>query len=144
MKTDLLELATELDTKNVIFADPVTRAEMASVLQEIDVSLIPLRKIDLFLGAIPSKIFEVLAMEKPILLGVDGEAKELFISEGNSGWYFEPENIDDLEIKINEIAKSPELIRSYGKNGRAYVAEKFNRNRIAEHLFTLSIIWNKY
>ena len=135
MKTDLLELATELDTKNVIFADPVTRAEMASVLQEIDVSLIPLRKIDLFLGAIPSKIFEVLAMEKPILLGVDGEAKELFISEGNSGWYFEPENIDDLEIKINEIAKSPELIRSYGKNGRAYVAEKFNRNRIAEHFY---------
>jgi len=135
VKNELFELAKSLNSSNVIFAEPVSRYEIAGVLQEIDVSLIPLRKIDLFLGAIPSKIFEVLAMEKPILLGVDGEAKQLFITEGQAGWFFEPENIDDLELKINDIISNPELIRTYGKNGRIYVSEKFNRNRIAEEFY---------
>jgi hypothetical protein len=35
-----------------------------------------------------------LASEKPILLGVGGEAKKLFIEVGNTGLYFEPENVD--------------------------------------------------
>ncbi len=55
---------------------------MISILASVDATIIPLRKLDLFLGAIPSKIFENLAMKVPVLLGVDGEARDLFERDG--------------------------------------------------------------
>jgi glycosyltransferase involved in cell wall biosynthesis len=135
-KPDLLALAEKLKLTNVIFADPVGRTEIAGVIKEIDISLIPLKKLDLFLGAIPSKIFEILAMEKPILLGVNGEAKDLFIEEGNCGWHFEPEDLDDLSDRITEIIENPETLSERGKNGRKYVSEKFNRSIIVDNFYT--------
>lgn len=134
-KDKLLALNKKLDLNNVIFADPVGRNEIGGIIKEIDVSLVPLRKLDLFMGAIPSKIFEILAMEKPILLGVDGEARELFIEEGRSGWFFEPENVADLESKIKEIINSPNEIKARGENGRRYVSEKFNRDTIVQNFY---------
>lgn len=134
-KDKLLALNEKLGLSNVIFAEPVGRNEIGGIIKEIDVSLVPLRKLDLFMGAIPSKIFEILAMEKPILLGVDGEARELFINEGQSGWFFEPENLDDLENKINQIITQPKEIELMGKNGRQYVTEKFNRDTIVQKFY---------
>lgn len=135
VKAELMNLANEIGSKNVIFAEPVSREEIMGVISDIDVSVIPLRKIDLFLGAIPSKIFEALAMEKPVLLGVDGEARNLFIEQGDAGWFFEPENVEDLEQKILTIFGDKQAVLQKGKNGRAYVSKHFNRNRIAEEFY---------
>lgn len=134
LKEELLELKAKLQLKNVIFADPVRKSEMPSILKEVDVALIPLRKLDIFLGAIPSKIFEALAMNKPLLLGVEGEAKKYFIEDGNAGLSFEPENIDDLAKKIEMMADNPDQINEMGVNARSYVSQFFNRNKIAEGL----------
>lgn len=138
-KDKLMALNKNLGLSNVIFAEPVGRNEIGSIIKEIDVSLVPLRKLDLFMGAIPSKIFEILAMEKPILLGVDGEAKELFIDEGKAGWFFEPENLDDLEKKIKEIINNKSEVVIRGKNGRKYVTKKFNRDTIVQGFYDFLI-----
>jgi glycosyltransferase involved in cell wall biosynthesis len=100
-------------------------------LKEVDVALVPLRKLDLFQGAIPSKIFEALAMEKPLLLGVEGEAKYHFIDKAKAGLSFEPENELDLADKMQQFASDRNQINEMGKNGRSYVSEHFNRNKIA-------------
>ena len=105
---------------------------MPAFVKAMDVSIIPLRRLDLFKGAIPSKIFENLAMKKPILLGVEGEAKELFIEEGKSGMFFTPENDEELAKCISEISSAPEIVLDFGENGRNYVDKKFNRNNIAQ------------
>jgi glycosyltransferase involved in cell wall biosynthesis len=104
---------------------------MPQILKEVDVALVPLRKLELFTGAIPSKIFEALSMEKALLLGVEGEAKLHFIDRGDAGLSFEPENAADLSQKMLELARNPSLIKSKGANGRQYVSEYFNRNKIA-------------
>jgi len=135
-KDKLVEMNSVLGLTNVIFADPVGRNEIGGIIKEIDVSLVPLRKLDLFMGAIPSKVFEILAMKKPILLGVDGEAKDLFITEGKAGWFFEPENLDDLELKIKEIVSNLDEVKLRGENGRRYVSEKFNRDTIVHDFHT--------
>lgn len=134
-KEDLLSMKEKGNLINVLFADPVARTEMGQVLKEIDVSLIPLKKLDLFLGAIPSKIFEVLAMEKPIILGVDGEARQLFIEQGDCGWYFEPENVEALEKVIRKIIKNPLQLKEKGENGRAYVQSDFDRRNIVDNFY---------
>ncbi|MCU0360941.1 MAG: glycosyltransferase family 4 protein [Bacteroidia bacterium] len=130
-KQKLENLKTEWTLNNVFFLDAVTKAEMPAVLKSVNASIIPLRKLELFLGAIPSKIFESLAMELPILLGVDGEARDLFIHQGQCGFYFEPENAEALASAIRELCADSGNFTKFGKNGRAYVQQQFDRERIA-------------
>lgn len=132
VKEELIAIQTNLGADNVHFLDPVPKNEMPFVLKDVDVALVPLKKLDLFLGAIPSKIFEALAMQKALLLGVEGEAKLHFIDRADAGLYFEPENERDLADKMITLANNVELIQQKGINGRNYVKQHFNRNKIAE------------
>jgi len=133
-KEKLLALKNNLKLENVIFLETVSKAEMPSVLKDIDAAIIPLKKLDIFKGAIPSKIFENLAMEVPMLLGVDGEAKSLFIENGKCGLYFEPENMSELTKCIDFVINNPAETKQLGLNGRSYVNQNFNRTIIAEKL----------
>ena len=134
-KPRLLQLKETLSLSNVFFLDPVTKKEMPSVLKSVNAAIVPLRKLDLFRGAIPSKLFENLAMEIPILLGVDGEARDLFIKNGNCGIYFEPENVSELTEAVSTLVNNPEKARQFGKNGRNFVNEHFNREIIAQKFY---------
>jgi len=119
----------------VTFLDFVSKQEMPAVLSSVNAAIIPLKKLDLFKGAIPSKIFESLAMKVPVLLGVDGEARELFVEQGKCGLYFEPGNADELTAQVLKIASDPALARQLGEAGRNYVNEHFNRDIIAEKFY---------
>jgi len=134
-KERLLVLKEKLKLDNVFFFNAVNKNEMPSILKGVDVALVPLKKLELFTGAIPSKIFEALAMEKALLLGVDGEAKKHFIDKADSGYFFEPENVKDLVEKIIKLEQNPEELKRKGQNGRAYVNEYFNRNNIATSFY---------
>jgi len=115
---------------NVIFKDVVSKKEMPFIVKAADVALIPLRKLDLFKGAIPSKVFENLAMRTPIVLGVEGEAKDLFIKEGNAGVFYEPENATEMAEAIEKLLNTDGLIEELGENGRRYVHDNFNRDAL--------------
>ncbi|WP_317898211.1 glycosyltransferase family 4 protein [Aurantibacillus circumpalustris] len=134
-KTKLLALKEKLQLINVTFLEPVTKKEMPSVLKGINAAIVPLRKLDLFLGAIPSKLFENLSMKIPVLLGVDGEARDLFVKQGNCGLYFEPENVSELVKTISTLVSDRELSKCLGENGRSFVNQHFNREIIAEKFY---------
>lgn len=134
-KEKLINLKNTLQLENVIFIDGVAKTEMKSVLKVANAAVIPLRKLDLFLGAIPSKIFENLAMKVPVLLAVDGEARELFVKQGNCALYVEPENADDLATKVKQLYNDKILQKQLGEAGRAYVIQNFDRNTIAGNFF---------
>ncbi len=131
-RESLLELKKKLGIENVLFLPPVRKDEMPSILKEVDVAIVPLRKLDIFQGAIPSKIFEALSMEKALLLGVDGEAKTHFIDNAQAGLYFEPENVDDLAEKLLEMSKNKAILHEMGVRARGYVKKHFNRDNIAD------------
>jgi glycosyltransferase involved in cell wall biosynthesis len=131
VKSELMLETKHEKLENVFFLSGVGKSEMPEVISGIDVALIPLRKLELFKGAIPSKIFENLAMQKPILLGVDGEARKLFIDEANAGWYFEPENVDQLVEAILAADRNRDSFEALGKNGRDFVKKNFERTTIA-------------
>ncbi len=134
-KDKLQSLKFEKQLPNVYFFDAVSKLEMPQIVKASDVSVIPLRKLDLFLGAIPSKIFENLAMEKPVILAVDGEARELFVNQGQCALYSEPENVDDLVKNVLLLANDSDLRMQLGKKGRTYVEQSFNRNTIAQNFY---------
>ena len=129
-KDKLLEMSATLKLKNVHFLNPVPKSEMPSVLKSIDVALVPLKKLDLFQGAIPSKVFEAFAMKKPLLLGVDGEARKHLIEKGQARMFFEPENVKELAYCALFLSKNPEELHRKSENARYYVSENFDRNKI--------------
>jgi glycosyltransferase involved in cell wall biosynthesis len=134
-KEKLMQIKENEGLNNVYFLEPVSKKEMPSVLKSVYAAIIPLRKLDLFLGAIPSKLFENLSMEIPVLLGVDGEAKDLFIHKGNCGLYFEPENSEALSYAISVLLSDSLKAKQFGVNGRNFVNINFNREIIAQQFY---------
>jgi glycosyltransferase involved in cell wall biosynthesis len=65
------------------------------------------------------------------LLGIDGEAKTLFIDEAKAGLYFEPENEQALADAVLFMSQNADESMKLGKRGREYVSENFERNKIA-------------
>lgn len=133
-KDKLHDLKNTRQLDNVLFEPNTPRHLMPSVISSINAAIIPLKKLDIFLGAIPSKVFEPLAYGKPILLGVDGEARDLFINKGKGGLYFEPENADALATAILNLYKDRTLAHSLGASGAEYVKNNFDRQKITSNL----------
>lgn len=131
-KQKLIGIKDELALNNVDFLDPVGKNEIPAIVKAIDMAVVPLKKLPLFEGAIPSKIFENLALKKPLLLGVNGEAKTLFIDQARAGLHFEPEDDAALAVQIERVVKGEVSLEAMGDRGRDFVMEKFNRNTIAD------------
>ena len=106
MKQKIVELANNLALKNITFLDSITKDEVPRYLAICDISLAPLKKEDNFKMVIPSKIFEASAMQKPTLLGVEGQAQEI-IEKYNAGLCFEPENEADFIQKVMLLKNDP-------------------------------------
>ena len=130
-KEALLALKDSLNLTNVHFLEPVAKSEMPAILKSIDVALVPLKNLPLFNGAIPSKVFEALAMQVPLLLGVDGEARHHFIEKGKAGLFFQPENADELAKQALFLTENLAKRLEMGENARRYVIDNFDRNKIA-------------
>lgn len=132
VRKDLMDQARQLGLNNIIFIPNQPKQRIPSLIALCDAYLVPLKKLDLFKGAIPSKLFEPLAMRKPILLGVDGEAREFFIDQGKGGLYFEPENAEDLASNIMQLVSNRTLAEQLGASGYSYVHANFDRTKIHE------------
>ena len=134
-KEHLVALHKKYALKNIHFLEPVSKTEMPGILKAVDVAIVPLKKLDLFKGAIPSKIFEALAMKKPLLLGVDGEARKHFIENAQAGLFYTPEDINSLKTQVLNFLENPDETKKMGDRARNYVADVFDRNKIAEGLY---------
>lgn len=123
--------ATRRGLKNVIMLGQLPKEKMPALWSITSVSLVLLKKLDLFLTVIPSKIFETMAMKKPIILGVRGESQEIIDAAG-SGVCIEPENADELAQAIVKMADSPDYCRQLGEAGKVCVAAEFDRTVLAK------------
>jgi len=132
VKNHLLEEKEKRNLSNIIFTPSIPREQMPDVIAGCDCYVTPLRKNNIFLGAIPSKVFEPLYYGKPAIMGVNGEAYKLFVEQGKCALHFEPENAKELSEKIILLKSNPELKNELGANGKKFVIEHFNRATIAK------------
>jgi glycosyltransferase involved in cell wall biosynthesis len=82
---------------------------------------------------IPSKIFEAMGAGRPIVLGVEGESRDI-VERAGCGIPIEPENPEQLAAAVQNLAERPELAREMGAKGRAYVAREHDRRVLAGRL----------
>ncbi|MGE5499571.1 MAG: glycosyltransferase family 4 protein, partial [Syntrophothermus sp.] len=106
------------------------KSEIASIIEKIDLFCVHLKNDPLFMTVIPSKLFEGMIMRKPILIGVNGEARKI-VEDAESGTYFEPENSDDLVEKIGFYYNHNDYRKLHGENGYKFVLENFDRRKLA-------------
>lgn len=132
----LVRMKDTMALDNVMMLEQQPKSRMRELWGLSNVSLVLLKKSDLFKTVIPSKIFESLAMAKPIILGVEGESAEL-IQSAQAGICIEPEQADDLAACVLELSQNAERCQELGRNGRTYVAEHFDRTVLARKLCSL-------
>lgn len=134
-KRNLVKLKNSLGLQNVSMIDPVSKDEIQNYIGVTDLALVPLRKSDTFKTVIPSKIFENAAMRKPILLGVEGEAKSI-IEEYGAGICFEPENEADFLSCLKRLYMDQEFYENC-QEGCAQLVFDFDRYVLAANMMHL-------
>ena len=121
---------------HVAFTGRLPKSEMGIVLASSQVLLIHLKACDLFTTVIPSKMFEAMAMERPIIMGVDGEAREI-VTASESGINMEPGNTDQLVEAVSRLADDPEFAATLANRGRPFVAEHYTRDVLADRFLEI-------
>ncbi len=137
-KEHLISLAQQWQLPNVTFLPQQPKQHLPDYYALSDVILVPLRRLPVFKTVIPSKIFEIMAMGKPILISVDGEAREI-VQKAGAGIFIPPEDPEALKEGILHLQHNESLRHALGKAGREFVVTHFDRSKIARdylHLIT--------
>ena len=130
VRADLETQAHAQGLDKVVFTGLVPRTALPDYLASSNACLVHFRKHELFSTILPSKFFEDAAMQKPILLGFEGDAREM-LTEADCGIAFEPGNDAELAAAVLALAGDREECARLGANGRRYVLERFDRRRLA-------------
>ncbi len=130
-KEHIVALARERGLNNLRFVDQQPREKIPAYICASDVCLVPLKKSDVFKTVIPTKMLEFMSCARPVILGVDGQARTI-LEEAHAGLAVEPENSDALANAVRYLAANREVASELGRNGREYIVRKFSRRYTAE------------
>ena len=130
-KDRIVALARERALGNIRFVDQQAREKIPAYICASDVCLVLLKKTDLFKTVIPTKMLEFMSCARPVILGVDGQARTI-LEQAGGGLVIEPENSEALMNAIRHLAANRETALELGRRGREHVARRFSRGQTAE------------
>ena len=124
-------LAEDLGIKDkVIFTGKVPVEKVPEYHNQIDIFL----NISIFDSeSFGVSVIEAMACEKPVIVSRVGGLPEVVI-ENETGLIVEPKNIEDTVVAIELFLHNPDLMKKYGKAGRAHVVSKYNWNQNLDHI----------
>ncbi|MGB6006485.1 glycosyltransferase family 4 protein [Castellaniella sp.] len=116
----LRQRAHDLSLSSVVFLPFVPMAEVGAYLNAADVLLVHLRKEPLFSVTIPSKTQAYMAMGKPLLMAVDGDAADL-VHQSGGGVVVAPENPQALADAVEQMTSlSSDELHAMGQRAKEY------------------------
>jgi colanic acid biosynthesis glycosyl transferase WcaI len=130
-------LAVAKRLNNICFVPQQPREKIPAYIAASDACLVVLRKSEVFETVIPTKMLEFMSCERPVILGVGGQAKEI-LEKSRGGICVEPGNPDALCEAILRLHQNPQLCQSLGRSGREYIVQNLSRERTAtEYMWAL-------
>jgi glycosyltransferase involved in cell wall biosynthesis len=129
-KQRIIDLAAARRLTNIQFLGQQPREQIPAYVSAADLCLVMLKKTELFKTVIPTKLLEYMACERPVIVAVDGQARQI-VEEAGSGVFVEPENSKALVKAILDLAEDSDRRRQMGISGRRYIVSKFSRERTA-------------
>jgi glycosyltransferase involved in cell wall biosynthesis len=130
-KNRLKSIANKLQLNNVIFIDPVPKAEIFKYILASDVGCSVLKNVATFKTVYSNKTFDYMSCKKPVLMAIDGVSRAL-IEESNAGLYVQPENPQDFKENILFYMNNTSILNEHGKNGYIFAKSNFDRTKLAE------------
>lgn len=129
-KKRIASIATSRNLGNVQFVDEQPRQRIPDYICASDACLVLLKKSEIFKTVIPTKMLEFMSCARPVILGVDGQARKI-IDEAQAGIFIQPENIAELIGAVVRLANDSKLRNSLGRSGRQYILQNFSRVQTA-------------
>jgi colanic acid biosynthesis glycosyl transferase WcaI len=125
-KEPLVALARSRSLSNFRFVDQQSREKIPAYICASDACLVLLKKNEIFKTVIPTKMLEFMSCARPVILGVEGQAREI-LEEAQAGVCIEPENSSDLANAVSRLAGDTQLGEALGRNGRRHILQHFSR-----------------
>ncbi len=135
-KVRLIKKSQYEGLSNVRFIDRQYHEKALEVLSALDIALVLLRDTPLFETVIPSKLFEAMALGKPVVLGARGESLNI-INEHQCGIGIRSESIVDLSLAIRKLQADRNACKIMGANGQRAIRHKYNRVTLARAMLMI-------
>jgi glycosyltransferase involved in cell wall biosynthesis len=137
-KQKLIDEVERKKLSNVIFMERVSRQELFTILNLIDLAIISTNPYkengEPHINAqdnFSNKFFDYLAASKPIAINSYGVIAD-YIVKYNCGKVLNPSSIKDAVKTITELRLSSDLVKSMGKNSYKLAQTNFDRHKMAE------------
>jgi colanic acid biosynthesis glycosyl transferase WcaI len=130
-KERIKALAQSRGLANICFLDQQPREKIPAFISASDACAVLLRKTEVFKTVIPTKMLEFMSCSRPVILGVDGQARKI-VEEARAGIAIEPENSVALVEAVQRLADDRDLCQQLGAQGREYIVRHFSRSQTAE------------
>ncbi|MFV2065807.1 MAG: glycosyltransferase family 4 protein [Pirellulales bacterium] len=122
--------ARQMNLTNVQFCNRVPQAEVARYYAALDLSIVSLKPEPVFRTVLPSKLFELMAMEVPVLLAVEGEAARV-VGDAKCGALVPPGDAGAMARAVERLSNDRFTLREMGRRGRMAALKQYDRTDLA-------------
>ncbi|MBU0951838.1 MAG: glycosyltransferase [Elusimicrobia bacterium] len=130
---DIVQLTEQLNTGNVAFLDYIDEKQLVNKIAEADICLGIFGDSSKAVNVIPNKVFQAIALCKPLITARTPATQEIFIDK-ESVMFCEPANPGSLAEKILELNGNPQLCEKIAKNAYKLFKEKFTPEKVTREL----------
>lgn len=104
----------------VVHVGSISHNEVPSYIAACDVCAAPYESSAAFYFS-PLKIYEYLAMGKPVIASDQGQIREV-VEDGRNGLMFEAGNVEQFTAAVERLRRNPKLLQRLGANARRSVS----------------------
>jgi len=134
----LINIAQKNNLNNVIFIPQQPKEQIHLFWGLCNVALVHLKNKLTFATVIPSKIFEAMGMQTPIILAAPkGEASRL-LENNSTGIWVNAEDPNKLKENIVKLYNDRELLDKFAENSKASIV-KYSREKFAENMLDVLV-----
>jgi glycosyltransferase involved in cell wall biosynthesis len=139
---NLLKMKSSMRLNNVLMLSQQPKEMMPVIIAASDACMVLLKDTPLFRTVIPSKLFEAMAMQRAIILGVKGESRHI-IETGRCGICIDPESGRQLAETALRLADDRSLTDELGTRGLRFVRRHYSRDALAADYLALLTRFSK-
>lgn len=144
LREKLEQLSSDLGISDKVnFVGAMPKKDALKMMLEAGTMLIPLMSSKAFRVTVPSKVFDNLALERPIISNIEGEGADILKSTG-ANTVVASGDVDAMANGFISVRKNWETLYKQSKDNRLLVEKRFTREKSVEALeIVFSSVVNK-
>jgi len=131
-RDSLIKTINKLDDHNISLKNWIAPDEMPNYLDSIHIGVLPVVSKNKFnLSKSPTKLFEYMAMGKPVVCSLIGEAVNI-VRDGENGYLAQDK--DEFTRKMQSLIENPGLRQQLGERARETVENNYSLRTLGKQL----------